>query len=530
MVDPIWIEATRVVLPNGGPVTGSYVAFVDPQAAPTLLEMLSDLAVQRPNAIAIEDAHSTLTYSELLESALRVGSEIKSAATAPGPVALHLPVSVLYAIALFATIAAGRSCLLLDTDYPHQRNTLIMSRAGAALVLVAEGAHAAESWPIISSLAVGLVPPASSHSMLAPSEALDVDAPAFMLATSGSSGVPKLIAHSQRTILSRIRTTHDALRVTSEDRSISLASPASLTGLTGLLSILGGAPTQLLNLKNEGLGNLLGKLSEGHTTILRAVPSLLRSISTLPQAHEAFSRLRVLQTFGEKLTRADATMLFSLKPEGCLLRTSYGSTEASGFSWFVNENDNHDPVLVPAGALMPDTMAAIVDLSGGPCSLGEPGELWIRSKYNALGEWSDGQLVNGRLEPHPSGDGTRVYKTGDLARRNDDGVFVVLGRVDRMLKVNGQRVDPAEIEVVLREFSEVGEAEVVVQTTDDVSRLIAFIVPRYGNGEKLIPELRSRIRTRLPSFMMPARFVSTTMIPRLPGGKVDTMSLLEPQD
>lgn len=529
-VDADWISTPGIPPDHRGPVDRPYTPFVDPRDALPVFTMLASIARARPDAVAVEDEAGSLTCAALVAAALSVARHIRDAQPAPGPVALLLPIGTGYAIALFAALAAGRCCVFLDAGYPDQRNASIIAQTGATLVLTGAATQPGPAWPGAAVIALtpdilGGTAPAGAAS--AP---LELDAPAIIMATSGSSGTPKLVVHSQRTILNRVRMTHDALHVTPADRSLSLASPSSLTGVTGLFSVLGGAAVQLVDLKRAGIGGLIDLLATRPITILRAAPSLLRGLAELPQAARIFGGLRVVQTFGEPLTRADAGKLLAVMPDGCLLRTSYGATEANGFSWFVRADDAQDPVLAAAGTLMPDTMAAIVDEAGSPCARGEAGELWIRSRYNALGEWRDGAMTAGRLEPHPSGDGTRVYRTGDLARCDTDGVFVVLGRRDRMVKINGQRLDPTEVEATLRAIAGVGQAEVVVQRRGDSARLIAFVVPRRWDDPGLVATVRTRLREALPAFMVPARILLADAIPRLPGGKVDSLALLRLAD
>ena len=323
------------------------------------------------------------------------------------------------------------------------------------------------------------------------------------------------------------RTTHNALHVTSDDRVLSLSTPASLGGFTALLSYpLAGASLQMLDIRQSGPRRLLEVLTTKPVSILRAAPSTLRVLTQLPEAKAAFKGLRVVQTYGEPMTRADAAAVRGIAPANCFIRTTYGSTECSGLSWFVSAQDTCDPVHVPAGFLMPDTEAAIVDDFGRSCGPGEAGELLIRSRYNALGEWERGRVSPGRLTPDASHSGASVYRTGDIARLHSDGVFFVIGRKDRMLKINGQRLDPSEIEEALRKQPDVYRAEVVVDDRTEPARLLAVVVPSSEAHPDLLPRLNKALRAVLPNYMRPSRIVQTSAIPLLPGGKVDRTELL----
>lgn len=162
-----------------------------------------------------------------------------------------------------------------------------------------------------------------------------------------------------------------------------------------------------------------------------------------------------------------------------------------------------------------------------PCGPGEAGELLIRSRYIALGEWVNGQLVSGRITPDPHDPSLRVYRTGDIARYSADGVFVVLGRKDRMVKINGQRVEPAEIEAALSRSSEVAQAAVVARQSATKVMMFAFVVPAAQARPDLPKRLRQHLRAVLPAFMLPSRILVLENMPLLPGGKRDEAALLE---
>ena len=335
-----------------------------------------------------------------------------------------------------------------------------------------------------------------------------------------------MLVHSQATILHWARTTHNALHVTPADRALSLSSMSSLGGFTAVLSYpLAGAAMVVLDLGARGIGALLALFGAGEVTILRAAPSLLRGLVKLPGATAALAGLRIVQSYGEPLFKADVAALRQVLAPSCLIRTTYGSTEASGLSWFAAADDAHDPQRVPTGTLMPDTEALIDDGAGGTCARGVPGELVIRSRYNALGELVDGRLVPGRLIDDPGDRRSRIYRTGDIARCGEDGVFVILGRADRMLNVNGVRVEPAEIERVLTDLQGVELAEVVAVARRDGASLVGFVVAEPGVALDLAAS-RTRLRTLLPATMVPGRLIELPAMPLLPGGKVNTQALL----
>ena len=522
-----WIATPHLRPDYRGPVSRAYVSFPDPALSAPMIATLEGLATKNPGAIAVEAPGEALSYHSLWQAVCRLRSRIETIAEANTPIAILLPTGAAYVVAVFAILASRRIGLLLDQRYPDDRNAAIAAAAGVDLVLADSELGDACAWRNVATVASASAFDQSVAADAPADEVLAIDEPAFILCTSGSTGLPKAIVHSQRTMLHWVRTVADAMHLTPDDRVLSVSSPSNLGGFVALVACaLTGASMQMLDVASLGLGALVNVLETRPVTILRAAPSFLRSLARVPGAKAALARLRLLQLFGEPLWKADLAELRKILPAGCLIRSTYGSTEASGLSWFAGDPDDYDPLRVATGILMPDTTALVVADDGQPCPPGEAGELVIRSRYNALGEWREGRILRGMFEPAARDDSTRTYRTGDIARFHRDGVFVVLGRKDRMLKINGQRVEPGEIEAALRRSPEVAEAEVLPYDLAGATRLVAFVVPAANAAPDLANRLKAALQTVLPRFMIPSRILVLSAMPRLPGGKVDGQRLL----
>ena len=522
-----WIATPHLRPDYRGPTDRAYVPFQDPAASPPMIAMLEDVAIRSPEAIAVESLDERLSYRALWQAVCRLTSKIESVEESDAPVAILLPTGAAYVVAVFAVLASKRIGVLLDQSYPDTRNATIAASAGVKLVLAPTDLIGKLAWRDVATVSVAA---AFDEAIAADSpirQPLALDAPAVILCTSGSTGLPKAIVHSQRTMLHWVRTVADALHLTPDDRVLSISSPSTLGGFVALLaSSLTGASMQMLDVRPAGFGVLLNILKARPVTILRAAPSFLRALARVPGASAATARLRLVQLFGEPVWKADLAELRKILPPECLIRSTYGSTEASGLSWFAGGTDDYDPFRSATGILMPDTTALIIDDNGRPCRPGEAGELVIRSRYNALGEWKGGKTTRGMFEPAPSDDPIRTYRTGDVARFHPDGVFVVLGRKDRMLKLNGQRVEPGEVEAALRRSPEIAEVEVLPYERAGTIRLVAFAVPGSDAAPDLVTRLEADLQTVLPKFMIPSRILLLSAMPRLPGGKVDAQQLL----
>jgi len=524
--DP-WIATPHLRPDYRGPVDRAYTPFPDPAASLPIVATLERFAIGTPDAIAVDSRDACLGYRALWQAVRTLQAKIEFAAQTQGPVAILLPTGAAYVVAVFAVLAARRIGLLLDRNSPDDRNAALASAAGARLVLVAPDPDGKLVWADSVTIGVAEVFERTAVADSGDRQPLGLDQPAFILCTSGSTGQPKPIAHSQRTMLHWVRTVADALHLTADDRVLSVSPPATLGGFVALLACaLTGASMQMLDIRPGGFGDFLQLLATRPITILRAAPSFLRALVRVPGASSALARLRLVQLYGEPVLKADVGELRKMLPSACLIRSTYGATEASGLSWFAGAPDDFDPLLSATGVLMPDTSALIVDEAGRPCGPGEPGELLIRSRYNALGEWKDGKIVPGTFEAESSDGSVRVYRTGDIARFHSEGVFVVLGRKDRMVKINGQRAEPAEVELALRRFPEIAEAEVLPHRRGETTRLIAFVVPRPEAAPGWVESLETHLRSALPAYMVPSRIHVLRAIPRLASGKADGQELL----
>lgn len=516
-----WLSTPELPMDYRGPLDWPYLPWGEAGAARPLLEALREAMQRAPDSLACEDAEGRLSFTELWQAVARLARAI--AATPAPVVAIFAPGGRGCLAAILACLAAGRIGAVLDARVPEARRALLLRLTGAGLVLAPEAtaaaiaaAHAVPALPLEAGLAG---PPAV---MPPPVAWRDPLAPAVILATSGSTGEPKLIAIAERGLGFRLATRIDEWHIGPADRVLVVSPASSIGGLKALLYALTGAAVRVEALGPGGLRPMLAAMAKWRPTILRLVPSLLRSLVAQPGAAAGLASLRLVCCGGEPLLRADIPLFRRALPPGCLIANAYGSTEAEGIVWFADEADAHDPVRIAAGRLVGDVEVRIAGEDGRPCPPGEVGELQFRSHWLALGEWREGVLVPGRLRPDPTDPTRRIYASGDMARLDADGVVVVLGRRDRMVKLNGLRVELGEIETALLAEAGVAEACVVARQAEGRVLVRGFVV-----GAATVPDLRAALRSRLPAYMQPGTLQVLDALPRLSGGKLDQGALLD---
>ncbi len=481
-----------------------------------------------PDRTAITDGSRTVSRRQLYTAALRLAGELAELVAADTPVGLYLANDALFPIAALACAAAGCPHVALDVSYPAERNAEIVRRARVPVVIDSRDRPAGT---VLDNAGVTLITITAPDTPDAdrddgepphPPRTLPADDPFVLLYTSGSTGFPKGIVHSQRSLLESVYPDIRALDITEDDRCLSLWSPATIAGARALLAALVSGAVLVPRDPRAGLPQLIATLGDERITICRCAPTLIRTLVRVDGAREAMKHLRALTLGGERIHRADIDLLRPLLPQTCRISLNYGSTEAGVVAqWIVD--DRSDSIL-GTGFAVTGTTLDIVAPDGTLVAEGELGELRSTGAATALGLWEAGAVVPGPIAPAPRDPGARVYHTGDLFRRRPDGLLEHAGRIDRMIKVRGQRVDLSGVEAALQAQPGVRAAAVVAPVVNGEPRLVAFIT--CENGRVLSARgLRRALHARLPAYMVPAaiRFIDT--IPLLPGLKVDMAAL-----
>lgn len=523
-----WRAEQVVALDSNGPQNVEFRLFQDLWIERPALELFAGMVARHPDRTACEDIDGALTFAELWAGARRLAHTIDAAVRRDGAVGILLPNQASYPVAVLACLGAARPAVLIDRHYPQDRVAAIVRDAGCvAMILNA------------SDIAGGYLLPADVHPLALedalsgevpermPADPLPPDAPSFIVYTSGSTGQPKGIVLSQRAVLHRASELVNAVHLNPHDKVLSLASPGTIGGLQQIFEVmLSGASLVKLDLQRLGLGQVVRTIAERQISMMFSTPAVWRSVSRLPGARQMLGSLRCVQSSGDALLRMDYDLMRAVLADECHILSVYGATEAPALiQWFIADPPA-DEVRVPAGYPLPGIELAVVDELGRPMADGEPGELVIRSRFTSLGVWQRGQVMPGALQTDQVSDGLKVYRTGDLVRRRPDGLYVVLGRRDRQIKVLGNRVELAEIETALRQAPGVLDGAVVARRGDGEPAVIGFFVPRERGDPLLTDKVRQHLDETLPAFMRPRSLLELDSLPLLPGRKIDEDALL----
>ncbi len=516
--DPVWRRPPPIPLDLNGPTDRPYAALPPDFAEQPLLQALRRVVARQPDAIAVADESGRASYAELLRRVLRAARRID--ASAPGAVAALVPETVDGVAAMLGCLVAGRITILLDPQQPRERIAAILHDARPAVVLAAdEEVDAAGAQRIaLSALYDGPDDPGWE-----PTKTLDPDEPAAVFYTSGSTGQPKGVVVSMWSCLYRASQSIESWHLGPNDRTLCIAQPGTRPSMANCLATLLSGARLVQYGAAAGLGALRDRLQREAVTVLIGGPSLLRTILALPAFGLPLATLRMLRAGGAALSQADVAAARAILPADCLISHAYSSTEASTIAyWIVPPDYPASEPRLAAGYPGADLEFALLDADGDAS-----GELVVRGRGIALGEWQGGRCLPGRMQPVPERPGWRAFRTGDVVRLEADGLLRVLGRADQQVKINGVRVEPAEVEAALRRVDAVTDAVVITRILDDRPTLLAYVAGTRP-AERLRRALQTQLRAKLPPSMRPSHIVVLDRLPRLPSGKLDYRALPDP--
>lgn len=508
-----------------GPVNVGFDRFDDAWIDRPIIERFETIALRYADRTALTDKGNSLRYREVRSRAYTLARRIDAVAPYGRPIGILMPHNAFFPVAALACLAAGRPFVPIDLKYPAARINSIIEEGGlAAVILECETEATRQLSPEIPLLHFDVASQECDEPVASTASAADV---AVILYTSGSTGKPKGICNDQRAILQRVAEYTNSCHVNSDDRFILLSSPGTIAGEREIFTaLLNGASLHVTDPQQEGISSVLNAMAERRITIGYAVPSLLRMLLRLPGAQQAFAHLRVMRVGGDITLDSDLRLFRNVAPPSCHFFASFSSTETPAvFQWFVPAQWEPTGARVPIGYPRPGIDFMAVDEHDQPVPEGELGELVVRSRYLALGQWQEGRLSAGPFRTDPADASLRILRTGDMVKQRADGLWELVGRKDRMVKIRGLRIDAGEVEAALRSCAGVTDAAVIPRRSgEEITALVAFVAPP---DPQLLASLKQALTVRVPQYMHPTDIRLIDAIPQLPGFKPDMQALAQ---
>ncbi|MEV8066813.1 amino acid adenylation domain-containing protein [Streptomyces sp. NPDC085995] len=501
-----------------GVLPGRAVAALPPAPVPdrALHTRFFRLAETEPDRVAVvRPGGGALTYGELADTARRIAALLRVHGVREGDtVALTLPKGADQITAVLGILAAGAAYAPVGVEQPAVRRERIHSVAGAAAVLTdREHAPLCEG---VSAAPVLLLEDAGTHEP-APVVQPDPALPAYVLFTSGSTGLPKGVEVPHRAVVNTVEAMADQLGLGPEDRTLAVSALDFDLATWDIFTPLSlGGQVVAVGQEHRRDAHHWARLVRAHgVTLIQCVPALLDLLMAAGEDEGLGDCLRMVLLGGDWVGLDQPRRLRALVP-GCRFVALGGMTEAAVHST-VFEVEETDPAWksVPYGVPLRNMRARVVDGRGRDCPDLVPGELWIGGPGVADGYRADPERTAERFVEY---DGERWYRSGDLARYRPDGVLEFLGRADHQVKIGGHRIELGEVESALEDDPAVLHAVACVLDTP-VRRLAAAV---SAPGEAPDPDqVRLRAAQRLPAYMVPERLLVLRDLPLTANGKLD---------
>ncbi|WP_230592596.1 amino acid adenylation domain-containing protein [Rhodococcoides fascians] len=498
-----------------------------------LLDGFDRQVAATPDAVAVVFGDDVLTYAQFSARVDAVAQRLHQDGSGPGAlVGLAMKRSIELVVGMYAVLRTGAAYVPLDPDQPIERNDHILSTADPMVVLSTSRDEFATTsdvpvLPIDGVERIDAVPTfGRSHSA-------DL---AYVLFTSGSTGRPKGVAVEHRAIVNQMVWMAEEYGLDESDVYLQKTATTFDVSLWGFfLPLRTGGQLIIAPPGAQREVDVVGDLISRHrVTVTDFVPSML-TVFAESVAAEAISTLRHVFVIGEALP--SRTVAACRGVSNARVHNLYGPTEAAVSVTYRDVSDDAADLVAASGdgsvsIGVPEwnTAVRVLDSRLHPVPAGVPGELYLAGVQLARGYVARPDLTSERFVADPFGSaGDRMYRTGDLVRWSmlGDGRIEYIGRTDFQVKFRGQRIELGEIETALTSLSGVGQAVVVVSGSVAGDLLAAYLVP-VADAVLDTEDIRTRLGSLVPSYMVPSAFVVLQSLPLNPAGKLDRRALPDP--
>ncbi|MCF6402533.1 amino acid adenylation domain-containing protein [Chitinophaga filiformis] len=536
-----------------------------------VFQLFAETAALYPQLVAVQEEAARISYEELEKDSNRLARLLKAKGVTPGDaIGVVLTSGINLVTAMLAVMKSGGVYLPLDLRQPQRILSGILQQLNP-VILITDSNSLQHVKGMAGDIPLVLEMPASGEEILSEldiafssligiekrpyrcftpesmlpayevlpeelsSAALDViipdDAPAYVFYTSGSTGVPKGIKGSHRSLSHYIQW-HSKEFAVSIDSRISQIAPVTFdASLKDILVALTSGATLCIPAPDtrQRIPSLVQWLSDMRISILQTVPSLFRLITReMEESRINLPALRHVVLAGERLYGRDV-LNWQKVNGGARLSNMYGLTETTILKscYHIDNLDWEPGDVLPVGKPIADTSIAVIN-NGLLCVEGEIGEVYISSPYVTLG-YTDPILTDTLFVPNPLLEDDRflVCRTGDIGRYSNDGILELLGRRDDQVKLHGVRIELDGIRQALLGLEDIRQVELIVQQDEE---LVQELICYYSGREYEASTLRALLEKELPLTHLPVHYIYMEAFPLNINGKVDRKKLPRPAD
>lgn len=475
-----------------------------------LHKLILDRAAAHRDALAVVDGPLRMTYGELADRAIDLAARLRAQGVEPGDaVGSAIDRAAAEIVAILGVLQAGAVYVPVDPLSPENRLVKILTSAGAKVLLIdADDSPATPSW---NRLPVDVTAPVAAAGPVVATPPGDT---AYVLFTSGSTGVPKGVVLPHDSLMAYLEWMIEAGRMGPSSRTLHAVASTFDLAAGEILSTLISGGTLIVAPRDVTLtpGALAGVISAESVTHMFVTPSMLSLAgSGAPSLEAIFIAGEVL--VGEIVQR--------WWQPGRRLFNAYGPTEIGIACTGIEVDGSTPPGPAPIGRPLPNRIVHILDREGHIAPIGVRGEIVVGG-HIATGYLADPDLTASRFVPDPAGGPQTFYRTGDLGFWTESGDIVFGGRKDLQVKLRGLRIELGEIENALALHPAVALAATAV-----VDEQLAAYIVAVPDAILNVAELRDTVAREVPPHMVPSRYAVVDALPMTTSGKVDRKRLPE---
>jgi amino acid adenylation domain-containing protein len=494
-------------------------------------EVIAAQARRRPHAFAVAQGERSVPHGELETAANRLAHRLIALGIGPEKrVAIALEKSIDAIVAILAVLKSGGAFTPVEPDHPEARNRHILTAPGLSLV-ISRTKHIANlpgdiGTPMLNLDATDL----SREAETAPATVIAPDQLAYVIYTSGSTGVPKGVAVEHGPLAHHCKATLRIYEMSEESCEYPVLPFTSDGGHERwMVPLMAGGGVVLAPDRLATPEDAFAMMVKHGVNNASLPTSYVRGLAEYAGENADIPRLRLYSFGGEALSQAVFDMITeNLKAK--LLINGYGPTETimTPMIWKIPAGTRFEGAVAPIGRGVGDRRIYLLDADLAPVPVGVIGEIYIGGSGVARGYLGQPELTADRFIADPFSGSGRLYKSGDLGRWREDGIVEFAGRVDHQIKLRGFRIEPGEIEAVLRADPRVAEAVVLLHNEGGRSFLVAYVVPREGEALG-VTDLRRAAVAALPDYMVPQTIMLIDALPMGPNSKLDRAALPAPR-
>jgi acyl-coenzyme A synthetase/AMP-(fatty) acid ligase len=508
-----------------------YVAFPKSELEGNIVERFRKIVSLHHEQPAIKHNGAAIAYGELELASNALASLLLSRiGPAREPVVMMFKHGIGAHVAQLAVLKSGKFYAHIDCDLNFERQTLILGNLEARVLLCDDACENKARWlasafPAVTVLNTGQVDVAAAEELaevnIGPKDY------AHIVYTSGSTGPPQGVVVSHENVLQITCNHTNYMHIRSDDRATAICPlSTAASGAEIFAMLLNGATLFPYSVSDQGLVQLTKLFIDEKITLFTAVPTLFRMLMRVAPQDEKFPAMRLIKLAGDRTTRVEVELFRQHFTPRCLLRLGLGSSEVLMFvHFYIDSEYSMTDEIAPAGYPLDGIEVLLVDDDLNEIrTVGECGEIVVRSTYLSVGYWNNPELTRERFLADSAGGDKGMYLTRDIGYFDDQGRLHHVGRKDARVKIYGKMYLISDVEEALLGIRGVTEAIVVpFDSGERGTELAAYIVTEPGCAD--LPTIRQQLAEKVVAEARPRTITVLDSMPLQMNNKINRLEL-----